>query len=55
MAAQRKRLDIGPRQSVYSWEEGEARPRAQHLPPIFALQNLGRRQASEIHESRKAA
>jgi len=42
-------------QSVYNWEEGKARPRAQHLPAIFALRNLGRRQANEILESRKAA
>ena len=24
-------------QSIYNWEEGKARPRAQHLPAIFAL------------------
>jgi len=42
-------------QSVYNWEEGKARPRAQHLPAIFALRKLGRRQANEILESRKAA
>ena len=42
-------------QSVYNWEEGRARPRAQHLPAIIALRKLGRRQANEILESRKAA
>ena len=42
-------------QSVYNWEEGKARPRAQHLPAIFALRNLGRRQANEILEARQAA
>jgi hypothetical protein len=42
-------------QSVYNWEEAKARPRAQHLPAIFALRNLGRRQANQILESRKAA
>jgi DNA-binding transcriptional regulator YiaG len=65
MAAQRKRLGLSAAecgvligasaQSVYNWEEGKVRPRAQHLPAIFALRNLGRRQANEILESRKAA
>jgi DNA-binding transcriptional regulator YiaG len=65
IAAQRKRLGISAAecglligasaQSIYNWEEGKARPRAQHLPAIFALRNLGRRQANEILETRKAA
>jgi DNA-binding transcriptional regulator YiaG len=65
MAAQRRRLGLSAAecglligassQSIYNWEDGAARPRAQHLPAIFALRNLGRRQASEILESRKAA
>jgi DNA-binding transcriptional regulator YiaG len=65
MAAQRKRLGLSAAdcglligassQSIYNWEEGKARPRAQHLPAIFALRNLGRRQANEIVETRKAA
>ena len=65
MASQRKRLGLSAAecalligasaQSVYNWEEGKARPRAQHLPAIFALRNLGRRQANEILESRKAS
>jgi DNA-binding transcriptional regulator YiaG len=65
MAAQRRRLGLSAAecglligasaQSIYNWEEGKARPRAQHLPAIFALRNLGRRQANEILESRKAA
>jgi transcriptional regulator with XRE-family HTH domain len=42
-------------QSIYNWEEGKARPRAQHLPAIFALRNLGRREANQILETRKAA
>src|SRR5947209_20343624 len=64
MASQRRRLGLSAAecglligasaQSVYNWEEGKARPRAQHLPAIFALRNLGRRQANEILESRKA-
>jgi DNA-binding transcriptional regulator YiaG len=65
MAAQRKRLGLSAAecglligassQSIYNWEEGKARPRAQHLPAIFALRHLGRRQANEILETRKAA
>ena len=65
MASQRRRLGLSAAecglligasaQSIYNWEEGKARPRAQHLAAIFALRNLGRRQANEILESRKAA
>lgn len=65
VASQRRRLGLSAAdcgllvgasaQSIYNWEEGKARPRAQHLPAIFALRNLGRRQASEILEARKAA
>ena len=65
MASQRKRLGLSAAecglligasaQSVYNWEEGKARPRAQHLAAIFALRDLGRRQAQEIVEARKAA
>ena len=65
MASQRRRLglsatDVGllvgaTAQSIYNWEEGKARPRAQHLPAIFALRALGRRAANEILASRRAA
>jgi DNA-binding transcriptional regulator YiaG len=65
MVAQRKRLGLSAAecglligasaQSVYNWEEGKVRPRAQHLPAIYALRTLGRRQANEILENRKAA
>ena len=65
MASQRRRLGLSAAecglligasaQSIYNWEEGKARPRAQHLPAIFALRKIGRRQANEILESRKAA
>ena len=65
MASQRRRLGLSAAecgvligasaQSIYNWEEGKARPRAQHLPAIYALRNLGRRQANEILETRKAA
>jgi len=65
MAAQRKRLGLSAAecglllgasaQSVYNWEEGKVRPRDQHLPAIFALRSLGRRQANEILKARKAA
>ncbi len=65
MASQRRRLGLSAAecglligasaQSIYNWEEGKARPRAQHLPAIFALRNLGRREANEILENRQAA
>ena len=65
MAAQRRRLGLSAAecglligassQSIYNWEEGKARPRAQHLPAIFALRSLGRRRANAILETRKAA
>ena len=65
MASQRRRLGLSAAecglligasaQSIYNWEEGKARPRAQHLPAIYALRNLGRRQANEILETRKVA
>jgi DNA-binding transcriptional regulator YiaG len=65
MASQRRRLGLSAAecglligasaQSIYNWEEGKARPRPQHLPAIYALRNLGRRQANEILETRKAA
>lgn len=65
MASQRRRLGLSAAecglligasaQSIYNWEEGKAHPRAQHLPAIFALRTLRRRQASEILEMRRAA
>lgn len=65
MVAQRKRLGLSAAeiglligassQSIYNWEEGKVRPSAQHLPAIYALRSLGRRQANEILETRKAA
>jgi DNA-binding transcriptional regulator YiaG len=65
IASQRRRLGLSAAecglligasaQSIYNWEEGKSRPRAQHRAAIFALRNLGRRQANEILETRKAA
>lgn len=64
MASQRRRLGLSgaecgllvgaSAQSIYNWEEGKARPRAQHLPAIYALRNLGKREANSIVEARKA-
>ena len=64
-ASQRRRLGLSAAecglligasaQSIYNWEEGKARPRAQHVAAIFALRTLGRRQANAILESRKAS
>jgi DNA-binding transcriptional regulator YiaG len=65
MASQRRRLGLSAAdcglligaspQSIYNWEEGKARPRSQHLQAIVALRNLGRREANQILETRKAA
>ena len=65
MASQRRRLGLSAAecglligaspQSIYNWEEGKARPRLQHLEAIYALRKLGRREAGEIVELRKAA
>jgi DNA-binding transcriptional regulator YiaG len=65
MASQRRRLGLSAAecgllvgasaQSIYNWEEGKTRPRAQHLPAIFALRTIGRRQAAAHLESLKKA
>jgi DNA-binding transcriptional regulator YiaG len=38
--------------SVYHWEGGKSRPRAQYLPAIAALRTLGRKQAQEVLATR---
>jgi hypothetical protein len=61
MASQRRRLGFSPpnagflsahsAQSVHNWDEGKARPRAQHTwPAIIALRKLGRRHANDPGE-----
>ena len=65
IASQRRRLGLSAAecgllvgasaQSIYNWEEGKARPRAQHLPAIFALRNIGRREATARLETLKEA
>jgi DNA-binding transcriptional regulator YiaG len=65
IASQRRRLGLSAAQcgllvgasaqSIYNWEEGKARPRAQHLPAIFALRTLGRREANERLEALQEA
>lgn len=66
IASQRRRLRLSAAecgllvgasaQSIYNWEEGKARPRAQHLQAIVALRRLGRREASaRLEELREAA
>jgi len=62
LASHRKRLGLSAHdcgvllgasgQSVYKWEEGKARPRAQHMPAIAALRTLGRKQAKELIAAR---
>jgi len=58
LAAHRKRLGLSASemgkllgasgQSVYKWESGEARPRAQNMPGIAAVRSLGRRDVAKI-------
>ena len=65
LASQRRRLGLSAAecgllvgasgQSIYNWEEGKARPRDKHLPAIFALRTIGRRQAAAILASRAPA
>lgn len=38
--------------SIYHWEGGKSRPRAQYLPAIAALRTLGRTQAQEVLATR---
>jgi DNA-binding transcriptional regulator YiaG len=65
LASQRRRLGLSAAecglllgasaQSIYNWEEGKARPRSQHLPAIFALRTIGRRQANAYLETIRQA
>jgi DNA-binding transcriptional regulator YiaG len=61
LLSQRKRLGLSAEdcglllgasgQSVYNWESGKKRPRAQHLAAIVALKTLGKRSAAAALES----
>ena len=63
LAKQRQRLELSADavgvlvgasgQSVYNWEAGKARPRANHLSAIAALRTLSKKQAGEILAARK--
>ena len=65
LAKQRQRLELSADavgvlvgasgQSVYNWEAGKARPRANHLQAIAALRTLSKNQAAEILAARKTA
>jgi DNA-binding transcriptional regulator YiaG len=65
MAANRKRLELSAAefgllvgttgQSVYAWESGKAKPRAQYLPAIAALRGRGKREVMSKLEALKAA
>lgn len=35
-------------QTVHKWEQGKARPRAAHMPAIFALRALKKESAAEV-------
>ena len=40
-------------QSIYLWESGKARPRAETMPAIAALRTLNPRRAALVLESRR--
>jgi DNA-binding transcriptional regulator YiaG len=62
LASQRKRLGLSAEAlgklvgvsglSIYNWEGGKARPRAQHMPAIAALKTLGRKDAAAVLATR---
>jgi DNA-binding transcriptional regulator YiaG len=64
MAANRKRLGLSAAdfgllvgatgQSIYAWEAGKAKPRAQALAAIAALRGIGKREAEARLEQLKA-
>ena len=61
LSAQRRRLGLSAhdcslllgtsQQTIYNWEQGKARPLAQHLPAIAALRTMGRKEAKVRLES----
>lgn len=65
MASNRKRLGLSAQdfgllvgatgQSVYAWEQGKAKPRANSLAAIAALRGLGKREVSARLEALKQA
>src|SRR6185369_7630590 len=62
LASQRKRLGLSAESlgkligvsglSIYNWEGGKARPRANHLPAIAALKTLGKKDAAAVLATR---
>ncbi len=56
LASQRQRLGLSANecglllgasgQSIYNWEAGKIRPRAEHLPAIAALRAMGKKEAA---------
>ncbi len=63
VASQRRRLGLSAAecgllvgasaQSIYNWEAGKARPRAENLAAVVALRTLGRRSAAELVAARR--
>lgn len=57
LASQRRRLALSADdcglllgasgQSVYNWESGRIRPRAEHMPAIVALRSMGKKEAAK--------
>jgi len=65
LAAQRRRLGLSADdcgllvgtsgQSIFNWEQGKVRPRAEHLPAIATLRTMGKREAAARLAPRREA
>ena len=65
LATHRKRLGLSANdcgllvgasgQSIYNWEDGKSRPRAEHLPAIAELRSMGKKGAAARLESLREA
>jgi DNA-binding transcriptional regulator YiaG len=65
LASQRRRLGLSAEdcglllgasgQSIYNWEAGKVRPRAEHLPAIATLRTMGKKEAAARLASRREA
>ncbi len=65
LASQRRRLALSADdyglllgasgQSVYNWEAGKVRPKAQHMPAIVALRTMGKKEAAQRLASLRSA
>jgi DNA-binding transcriptional regulator YiaG len=65
LASQRRRLGLSADncgllvgtsgQSIFNWEQGKVRPRAEHLPAIATLRTMGKREAAARLAPRREA